>query len=719
MRALNGATGALKYTLSTDYVLPSHNWTPVYNPAIVGTRLYYAGAGGTIFHVDNIDSNAPGAPVREVFYTSLSQYLANASSYNTTVFVNTPIVSDADGNVFFGFRIQNTAPAPLSTSQSGFARIDASGSGTYVLAGAVTPTDPKITSDSHNVAPALSNDGATLYVVVKSATTSNYAYLAALNSTTLATRSAVFLRDPRNSNGAGVPDDGTASPMVGPDGDVFLGVMGNPYNGSRGWLLHFTGDLSAQRVPGAFGWDFTPGIVPASMVPSYSGPSTYLLAVKYNNYPVTDGNGINKIAVLDPNTTQTDFHPTAPGLVEMREVLSIIGPTPDTEYPTVPNAVREWCVNAPAVNPSTSSVFVPSEDGRIYRWNLAENSITQSVALTAGVGEPYVPTVIGPDGTVYTLNGGYLFALGGALPASLTLASSSPSVRSSVSGDSLTFTATVSAGGATPTGTVTFSDLTFNNLTPVTNTLASDVPLDNVTGHASVTTSTLAAGGTFLGDHWITATFSGDPSFPLQSITRLQKVHAYATASAVTSSQSPSPYGGAVTFTATVTSQGGVPSGYVTFLDGATVIGQTPLNASGVATFATSALGKGAHTITVRYYSDTQFAASTGSVSQTVSDADTTSPLPVTGVSATPGSGKRQITVRWSATTDPDDGVAAYLVYSSSTENGTYTLLATVTTLSYRNTLPGSGAVRWYCIGARDTAGNESVASPKVSATSK
>jgi hypothetical protein len=910
--AFSGVTGAPKYTLASDYILPDHNWIPVYNPAIVsgpsGPRLYYAGAGGTIFHVDGIDSNSPSAPVREVFYAPLSSYLANRSGYNSTVFINTPITSDANGNVFFGFRIQGTAPAPLSTTQSGYARIDANGSGTYVLVGAATG-DANITRDCHNTAPALSNDGGTLYVVAKSASTAYYGYLIALDSSTLATRSQVFLRDPRNSNGAGILDDGTASPMVAPDGDVFFGVFGNPYNGSRGWLLHFTGDLSVQKVPGAFGWDFTPGIVPASMVPSYSGASAYLLVSKYNNYAnVTDGNGINQIAILDPNATQTDFHPTAPGQVEMREVMTIIGPTPDPENPTVPNAIREWCINTPTVNPATNSVFVPSEDGHIYRWNLAENSITQSVALTAGIGEPYVPTVIGPDGTIYTLNGGYLFALGGPGNFSVTIDSSAPSVRSSLLGDSITLTATIASGAGTPTGTVTFTDRTFNGFTPVITTLAANVPVDG-SGHASVTTSTLQAGGAFLGNHWITASYNGDATFPASSITRLQKVHVDSTTTVITSSPSQSAYGAAVTFSATVSSSGGVPTGYVTFLDGATVIGQNPLDASGVATFSTSALSDGTHSIAASYYSDTQFASSSGATTHSVSDGttttasgspnpstfsqvvtftatvtaaagggttpagavtfkdgattlgsdsvdgsghaavsvsslsmgshtisanfagidgwlsssgsttqnvrdgtstavagapspsnyrqtvtftatvtaadagagtpagtvtfrdgstvlgsatvdgaghaslstsslgigthtiaasfvgsggwlnssgttmqtvkDVTAPNQVTGVTATSGPAKRQITVKWSATIDPDDAVAAYLVYSSGTQSGPYTLRATVTTLNYADSSKSSGTVLWYYLVARDTAGNLSVPSAKVSGKAK
>src|SRR5262245_62262505 len=96
----------------------------------------------------------------------------------------------------------------------------------------------------------------------------------------------------------------------------------------------------------------------------------------------------------------------------MREIFTMAGPTPDSEQALVPNAVREWCINTAAVNPATNSIFSPSEDGHIYRWNLATNSLSQAVTLTPGIGEPYVPSVIGPDGTVYTLNGGTLFALG-------------------------------------------------------------------------------------------------------------------------------------------------------------------------------------------------------------------------------------------------------------------------------------------------------------------
>jgi hypothetical protein len=250
VNAFNGAGGAFLYSLPTDYLLPAHGWTPEYAPALVqtgsGTRLYYAGAGGTIYYITNPDAATPGPPVQQAFYTTLANYQANAGSFNSTVFVDTPLTGDGNGDVFFGFRVQGTAPAPLNTTQSGFARIDPDGNATYVPAGTAAG-DASIPWDSHNAAPALSNDGGTLYVVVKSATSwSNDGYLLGLDSTSLNTRYKVPLMDPRNNNadGAGILDDGTASPLVAPDGTVFLGVMGNPYNGSRGFTLHFSADLA-------------------------------------------------------------------------------------------------------------------------------------------------------------------------------------------------------------------------------------------------------------------------------------------------------------------------------------------------------------------------------------------------------------------------------------------------------------------------------------------
>ena len=419
VEARNGQNGALIWSQTTDYILPQHNWTPSYSPALTtGNRLYFAGAGGTVYFRDDVDSS--GSTGGQLAFFGMANYQANQSTYDATVFVDTPITSDSAGNIYFGFRTSGTAPLGL---QSGIARIDAIGNGTWVSAANASGGVASIDRVPHQAAPALSNDEQTLYVVVASASTSTNRYLVGLNPSTLAIKQSspgvpmrVALKDPRNGgvNNASVSDDSSASPMVGPDGDVYYGVLGNPDNGSRGWMLHFSGDLTQTRTAGAFGWDNTPSVVPASMVPSYMGNSSYLIFTKYNNYAGADGgDGVNKIAVLDPNATMVEPHASSNGLLVMKEVLTIAGPTPDPEHTAqFPNAVREWCINTAVVDPSTMSVMVNSEDGKLYRWDLSTNTLSQVVTLSPGVGEAYTPTLMGPDGTVYAINWAILNAVG-------------------------------------------------------------------------------------------------------------------------------------------------------------------------------------------------------------------------------------------------------------------------------------------------------------------
>lgn len=623
LSAFEAATGRLKYNLTTDYVSPPAGWLPVYQPVLVtsdaGTRLYYPGAGGTVYYIENPDSDTPAPPVQQCFYASLTEYSNNATAFNNRVFVNTPITAGSNGAVFFGFRIHtNGAPPPLNTTQGGFARIDAAGNATYVLAGTAA-NDAQISRDSHSCAPALSHDGATLYVPVKG-TNAYYSYLLGLDSETLATKYKVLLRDPRNNNFAGVLDDATASPTIGPDGDVFFGVGANPGNGSRGFLLHFSADLATRKPPGGFGWDYTPAIVPTNMVPGYNGTSPYLLFGKYNNYAGTgDGDGINKLALLDPGATQIDPHPSANGLLVMRELMTVVGCTPDSEYQGVnfPFAVREWCINTAAVNPAKNGVFAPCEDGQVYCWDLASDSLSEALRIGPGVGQPYVPTAIGPDGTLYTLNGGRFFALGSWTNLSIAIHSSKPDLRTVVAGDSLTFTAVVTnlnPGDPMPTGTVRFHDVTYQGLTTVSNVLALSVPLTN--GVAAITTSNLTAGPNQLGNHWITATYSGDSNYTTGSATLVQKVHASATLTTVTSSV-PGPGSNSVRFTATVTSTppgGGTPTGMVSFWDRGTFLGQVALATNGMATWTVTSFPTTNHAVGARYHSDTRFAASSGTV---------------------------------------------------------------------------------------------------------
>jgi hypothetical protein len=83
--------------------------------------------------------------------------------------------------------------------------------------------------------------------------------------------------------------------------------------------------------------------------------------------------------------------------------------------------------------------------------------------------------------------------------------------------------------------------------------------------------------------------------------------------SVLTSSANPAYLSDPVTFTATVSAASGIPTGTVSFYDGTTLLGPASLT-SGVATYATSGLAAGMHSITAVYAGDSDFTTVTSSV---------------------------------------------------------------------------------------------------------
>jgi hypothetical protein len=90
------------------------------------------------------------------------------------------------------------------------------------------------------------------------------------------------------------------------------------------------------------------------------------------------------------------------------------------------------------------------------------------------------------------------------------------------------------------------------------------------------------------------------------------------TATTIVSSQNPSDLGAPVTFTATVTAGSPVTTGTVTFREGATILATVAVNGSGQASFTTSALASGSHTISATYDGTSHFATSNASLIQLV-----------------------------------------------------------------------------------------------------
>lgn len=406
VEAHHGGSGSLLWMENTGYVAPSAGFMPGLGPTIFGSRLYIPDIAGRVMVRHNPDQ-ATGS-LGHLYFYGAKNYLANPTVYQQNVQINTPLTTDAKGNLYFGFLALGATPINL---QSGLARIAANGVGTWVSAAALSG-DASITEISMSCAPALSNDGSTVYVAVSSGDF-GFGYLLALDSTTLAVINKVRLTDPASGMDATMTDESSATPTVGPDGDVYYGVLENPFpdHNDRGWLLHFNSDLSQQKIPGSFGWDDTASIVDASLVASYHGKSKYLVMTKYNNYAgINTGDGHNRVAILDPNVSEDD--PVIPTTRVMRAVITRLGVTRDPDFPTFPGAVREWCINTAAVDPLTKSVIVNSEDGKLYRWDLTTNKLSESIKLSGGIGEAYTPTIIGTDGTVYAINDAVLSAIG-------------------------------------------------------------------------------------------------------------------------------------------------------------------------------------------------------------------------------------------------------------------------------------------------------------------
>jgi hypothetical protein len=196
-------------------------------------------------------------------------------------------------------------------------------------------------------------------------------------------------------------------------------------------------------------------------------------------------------------------------------------------------------------------------------------------------------------------------------PAATTVALGS-SLNPAVTGQAVTFTATVSAiapGATTPTGTVTFQD--------------GNVVLGTVAvgpgGTATFTTSFAAAGG-----HVLTAVYNGDSNFEASRQALTEQVNAPTTRQATTTtllaSANPVVVGQAVTFTATVRDPAGTstPTGTVTFFVGNTVVARVTLDANGQARIRGSFSVAGRFTIRAVYSGDAAFDASSQSLTEQV-----------------------------------------------------------------------------------------------------
>lgn len=255
---------------------------------------------------------------------------------------------------------------------------------------------------------------------------------------------------------------------------------------------------------------------------------------------------------------------------------------------------------------STFGDFSASDDCQV------SSPVAPGTSCTATV--TFKPTLSGTEnGTLFvpnSLNGSAMeiFLTGTGIGQSGTSTTIASSTNPTVYGQPTTLSSTVSVSGGTgtPTGSVTFND--------GANPLGS-ASLSNA--QANLTISSLSAG-----PHSLSAAYSGDSNFPASTSSPLsQVVNPASTVTALSSTSNPSTLNGSITLTASlsVVSPGaGTPTGTISFQDGSSVLEAAPVNAAGQATFSTTSLSVGAHSLLASYSGDSNFQASSGTLTQQI-----------------------------------------------------------------------------------------------------
>jgi Pro-kumamolisin, activation domain/Bacterial Ig-like domain (group 3) len=245
----------------------------------------------------------------------------------------------------------------------------------------------------------------------------------------------------------------------------------------------------------------------------------------------------------------------------------------------------------------------------------SSGSVSESTNIFPG-GNYTVSAHYPGDGTLGASNSTPVSVSIAAEPSTTTLSvlnGSGAAFNAGTFGTPVTLNATVvgQSGAGIPTDGVVFDD----NGVPIGTPFAL-----NSAGKAST-----GVGGynPQVGSHTISANYLGDASFlPSNSSNVSFTVSQDPTTLSLQSSQTTIAPGASITFTATVvtTSQGGVPTGTVSFSAGATPIGSSNVSGmvqgsidDGVATFTTTQLPNGVNTITAQYLGDSNFITSTAS----------------------------------------------------------------------------------------------------------
>jgi hypothetical protein len=307
------------------------------------------------------------------------------------------------------------------------------------------------------------------------------------------------------------------------------------------------------------------------------------------------------------------------GTLAAAQVVNKAGTTTSVTSSVNPSAFGQPVTFTATVAPVAPGSGSP---GGSVQFSVGGASLGGPILLSAGTASISTNAVaVGTHAVTASYGGGANFnGSSGALADGQTVnradsvTSLSSSDNPSKRGQSVTFTAVVNPnppGSGSPTGSVTF-----------TIDGGGAVTVDIANRQASFSTAALSTG-----DHTVMAAYSGDAGFDASSAVLTQTVISPDTTTALTSSTNPSVFRQEVTFTATVASDdpgAGTPGGKVQFSIDGDPFGQPVDLSGGKATVSTDTLAVGDHTVTAAYSGDGTFNKSSGSLTQTVDRADTT-----------------------------------------------------------------------------------------------
>jgi len=329
-------------------------------------------------------------------------------------------------------------------------------------------------------------------------------------------------------------------------------------------------------------------------------------------------------------------------------VTAVTSSTPRTVYGQVADVTATITPTAgAAVNPSGSVTFF---DGSLPLGTVDVSDAGGTATATIGTSS----LLEGPHFVTAAYSGDATYATSTTVtPATVDVAEAPTSVAlsdasaQSVVGQTVVLTASIASPAPGPTGTVQFAD----NGEPIGSGAVSG-------GQATFETSSLP-----LGEHAITAVYEGDDNFigGSSTDTLMQTVGQAATSTGVTSAHDPGLVGQPIAYTATVTVAtpgSGTATGTASFSDDGNPIPgcqalTLPPAPSSVVTCTQAYDSTGTQDITVAYSSDTNFTASEGATTESVSPVSTTTTLVPSPAASTTGQG-----VTLTATVSPTSGTA-------------------------------------------------------------